>query len=173
MPIDHPPEPFADLICRQAATCGPTVNTSFERVASEVTRVAGFSNQGKSASGHIVPVDEPEQFGGSGKSADPAELLLIAIGASISVTLTAHAAIAGIVLDDIRVELRGTLDAARFFYPIDAEGGGFVDLSLGIILVTATADETVKALLDRALLASPVIRSITAKPTVSLTILAE
>lgn len=158
------------MIRRQAAACDPTPAVTFEHVATEVTRFAGFQNHGVSASGHVVAVDEPEQFGGGGTSADPAELLLVAIGASLSVTLTVHAALAGIVLDDIRLRLNGTLDAARFFYPSNGSGGGLVDFAIDIVLVTTATHETVSALLDRALLASPVLRSIAATPAVTLTV---
>ena len=141
-----------------------------EHVAASVSRVTGFSNAGRSASGHAVPVDEPAAFGGGGTASDPAELLLIAVGASLSVTITVHASLAAVTIDAIDMALSGTLDAGRFFTPSDAVGGGFTGLRCAVAVGTRAAPGAVRRVLNTAILASPVLRSLAATPTVTLTV---
>ena len=166
--IDDPSTSFAARIREQADAHHATMGDHIEQVAARVCRAVGFANAGTSASGHRVAVDEPEQFGGSGTAPDPAELLLIAVGASLSVTLTVHAALTDIDLADVAVGLAGTLDADRFFDPSPAPGGGFVTLSVTVTLTTRAPRPAVQALLDRALQASPVLRALTTDPIVDL-----
>ncbi len=160
-------ECLEDNIRRQSDALGDEVDL-IEHAAAKVRRVDGFTNRGVAASGHVVAVDEPKQFGGGGSAADPAELLLIAIGASLSVSLTVHAALREVKLDHIDVAIAGTMNGARFFRPTDAPGGGLTQLALVVTLTTTASDAEARSLLDQALLASPVLRSLAVRPDVRL-----
>lgn len=164
------PMAFDTMISAQARQVDAADAPSLEHVAATVRRVTGFTQIGRAASGHVVAVDEPTAFGGGGSAADPAELFLVAIGASLSVTLTVHASLSGVPLDTVEVELSGKLDAARFFRPSAANGGGFFDLEIAVAVTSAATPAAVRAIVDTALLASPVLRSIAAAPTVMLTV---
>lgn len=141
-----------------------------EHVAAIVSRERRFANIGTGASGHELRLDEPTQFGGSGSGPDPAEALLIAIGSSLSVTLTVHAALAKLRLDHVDIALKGKLDPMRFFKPSDESGAGLYDFEVDVTLGGDAREEQLRALLDTALQASPVLRSIDAAPTVRLTV---
>ncbi len=161
---------FEDLMRAQADAVADASESTIEHVSASVRRVAGLTNAGRGGSGHDVAVDEPTQFGGGGAAADPAELLLVAVGASLSVTLTVHAALDGVTLDAIDIALSGQLDAGRFFAPVDEAGGGFSKVAIAAALTTSAAPARVRTLVDRALLACPVLRSVDTQPAISLTI---
>ncbi len=161
---------FVALIRRQADDFARTEVKAVEYVSASVTRVAKFANHGLSHSGHEIPVDEPQQFGGGGMAPDPAELLLMAVGASLSVTLTVHAAISGCAVDGVAVGMRGKLDPERFFEPSAAPGGGFYDLEIDLSLTTNEDEKDIEKLVDRAMMACPMLRSVDALPVLNLTI---
>lgn len=156
------------MIKAQGRAAAGAAAVPLEQVSARVVRSTGFGNSGTGASGHSVAIDEPTAFGGGGQAVDPAELLLIAVGASLSVTLTVHAALQDIPLAGVSVALNGTLDAARFFNPSEAPGGGFFDVHIGIAIDSAASRATIDALVETALKASPVLRSIAAEPTFHL-----
>ncbi len=164
------PAAFAALMRSQSNAVATATEPTIEHVSASVRRVAGLTNAGRAGSGHHVAVDEPTQFGGSGAAADPAELMLVAIGASLSVTLTVHAALAGVPVEAIDIALSGQLDAGRFFMPVDKAGGGFSKVAISVSLTTHAAPARVRALFDNALLACPILRSVDAQPATSLTI---
>jgi uncharacterized OsmC-like protein len=161
---------LAALIKAQARTASSAKPAPLEHVAARVVRIEAFNNRGTGASGHQVAIDEPAQFGGGGAAVDPAELMLIAIGASLSVTMTVHATLGEIPLTDVAISLRGTLDAGRFFAPSAAPGAGFSDLIIDIAIDSPATLDTLESLVATALQASPVLRSIEGKPTVNLTL---
>ena len=161
---------LSDLIKAQERAAADPASAPLERVSARVERACGFTNSGIGASGHSVAVDEPAEFGGGGQAVDPAELLLIAVGASLSVTLTVHAALQDVVLAGISVALSGTLDAARFYRPSAVPGGGFFDFCIEIAIDSTASRAVIERLVETAIKASPVLRSIAAKPTIHLTV---
>lgn len=161
---------FDTLIKSQAGVVLASDESRLEHVSAVVRRVGEFMNAGRGGSGHYVATDEPAQFGGSGTAVDPAELLLVAVGASLSVTMTVHAALADVPIDAIDVSLAGSLDADRFFKPTAQKGGGFFDVRVNVSVETRATPAMARAVLDTALLASPVLRSIAAAPDVRLTV---
>lgn len=163
-------ERLAELIRAQSEAFERAAERPVEHVAAQVRRRGGFTNEGMAASGHRVILDEPVEFGGGGAAPDPAEAMLIAIGASLSVTLTVHAALAGIVLDEVEVALSGALDPARFFRPSSAAGGGIYDLKLSVGLAAREGEAALAAILNRAVQACPVLRSIDARPAIELSL---
>lgn len=102
--------------------------------------IKGFTiqNGGMRAEGwfsrHVVVVDEPKGFGGEDSAANPAEVLLAALGASLSVTLRCHAALLGMSVGRIEVDLSGDLDIRGFFGTDPAIRSGFQSLTLKVAL---------------------------------------
>jgi len=62
-----------------------------------------------------IVVDEPPELGGQDKGANPAELVLVALGACQEIMYSALASMMGIKLDEVKVNLKGTLDLKGLF----------------------------------------------------------
>lgn len=74
---------------------------------------------------HRLVVDEPAQLGGDDAGPNPIELLLGALGACQEITYQAYAAVLGIELRSVAVELEGDIDLRGFFGLDDAVRAGF------------------------------------------------
>lgn len=139
-----------------------------EGVTASVTRRGGFQNDGASGSGHALLIDEPVSFGGRGEAPDPAELLLMAAGASLSVTLTAHAALRGLALDAVDVRLSADIDGAAFFLPGEGEAG-LLDIAIDLTVRAPIDRDVFDALLAEVMMVVPVIRTFNRAPALSVT----
>ena len=135
-----------------------------ERVAVEVTRRSGFQNSARSTGGLEILLDEPVAFGGRGEAFDPAEYLLAAAGASLAVTLTAHAALRGLRLDEVRVVLSGDIDGRLFFHPEGEGSAGLLETVVDLSVKGPMSRSTFSALLRDAWRVAPVIRSLNKLP---------
>jgi uncharacterized OsmC-like protein len=60
-------------------------------------------------------VDEPPELGGTDTAMNPAELLLVALGACQEIVYAAYASFLGVQLDEVKVTLKGDLDARGMF----------------------------------------------------------
>lgn len=138
-----------------------------ERVAVEVVRVDRFSSRATTPSGNVVMLDEPVIIGGTGKAADPAEHLLAAVGASVSVTLTAHAAMRGIDVSHVRIAMKATMDGKAFFAP----GIGQTGLVEAELILHVEADEDtpqLRTLIDDAIAVAPVLQALKVEPRIEV-----
>jgi uncharacterized OsmC-like protein len=97
-----------------------------------------------------VIVDEPKGFGGEDSAANPAEVLLAALGTSLSVTLRCHAALLGIAVGRITVELAGDLDIRGFFDADPAVRSGFQDIRLKVAIESQATPDQLSRLLAAA-----------------------
>ena len=140
-----------------------------EAVSVQLRRQSRFTHEGITAKGHSVHLDEPREFGGTGRSPDPAEHLLAAVGSSLSVTLTAHAALRDIPIESLELRLQGRIDGRSFFDPRAWPGrGGVRDITIELTLVTPAPRGQIAELLRDALRASPVVASLKKRPHVRL-----
>jgi uncharacterized OsmC-like protein len=139
-----------------------------ESVAVTLTRRRGFVHAGQSAVGHVVAVDEPVDFGGEGSGADPAELMLIALGASLSVTMTAQAVLREVVIETLEMQMSAWMDPLPFFELADAAEGGLRDVRIVLRLKSDAPEDAIQGLVDLALRASPVAASLKRAPSVEL-----
>lgn len=151
---------FADALL---ATSDPT-----ETVAVAVVRRDGFQNHATTPAGLPIPFDEPAHFGGRGEAPDPAQYLLAAIGASLSVTLTAHAAMRGLVIDDVAVSLDAVIDGRAFFHPGSGAPAGLLDIKATLVVRSPATEADFRALLVEVLLATPVLRTLKQAPAITL-----
>ncbi|MDA8240840.1 MAG: OsmC family protein [Nitrospiraceae bacterium] len=61
-----------------------------------------------------LTADEPEMLCGTNTAANPVEMVLQAYGACLSIGYAMNAAVRGIKLDDIRIDLEGEIDLPGF-----------------------------------------------------------
>lgn len=151
---------FADALL---ASDDPT-----EGVELEVTRVEGFRNLAVTPAGQEIHLDEPVHFGGSGEAPDPAQYLLAAIGASLSVTLSAHAAMRDFVITSIGMRLSAKIDGRAFFSPGCGAPPGLLSLAIELRVQGVGSEAAFRELLADVLLATPVLQTLKQMPTVIL-----
>lgn len=142
------------------------VGDASESLRVEVVREGVFVHRAVMESGLTLVLDEPASFGGSGSAPDPAECLLAAVGASVSVTLAAHAALRNVPIDGIRIALDASIDARKFFYPGDDGKPGLADMTLRLMVRSSAPRGVLQATIRDALRVAPVLRSLKRKPRV-------
>ena len=64
--------------------------------------------------GFTLAADEPEMLCGTNTAANPVELVLQAYGACLSIGYAMNAAVRGIAVEDIRIDLEGEIDLPGF-----------------------------------------------------------
>jgi pyruvate dehydrogenase E2 component (dihydrolipoamide acetyltransferase) len=101
-----------------------------------------------------------------GEAPDPAEHLLAAVGSSVSVTFTAHAALLGVAVEKVHVSLAAEIDAHKFFHPDAAARAGLLDIHLKLIVSSSAPRAQVRRVLREALCVAPVLRSLKRLPRV-------
>ena len=127
-----------------------------EHIAGATVQQDGFRTEGRFGH-HVIFVDEPTSFGGTDSAANPAELLLAGLGASLSVTLRCHAALLGIQVGRIHVELEGELDIRGFFDADPAVRSGFAELRLQVQIESDASAEALERLMAAAERGCPVL----------------
>jgi pyruvate dehydrogenase E2 component (dihydrolipoamide acetyltransferase) len=154
---------LADVSAQMAT--GPD---ALEAVSVRVLRSARFSHTATTPRGLTLDIDEPVGFGGTGQAPDPAEYLLAALGASLSVTLTAHAAMRGLAIDHVEIATCAHIHAPSFFNPRSGKRPGLLDIDVVVILTSPMTKAQARGVLAEAVRASPVLRSLKRRPKVNL-----
>lgn len=95
---------------------------------------------------HVITVDEPESLGGTDQGANPAELILAALGSCQEITYRAYATALGIPLTSVRVELEGTIDLRGFFGVDDRVRAGYQGIRGKVYLESSAPPETLEQL---------------------------
>jgi pyruvate dehydrogenase E2 component (dihydrolipoamide acetyltransferase) len=152
--------------CRDIALKGDVARCT-EHIEGVTIQERGFRTEGRFGR-HLVLVDEPTSFGGTDSAANPAELLLAALGASLSVTLRCHAALLGIHVGRIRVELAGDLDIRGFFDADPAVRSGFAELRLHVQLESDASAEALARLMAAAERGCPVLDACRSATSISI-----
>lgn len=105
---------------------------------------------------HVVEMNEPEALGGTDTAPNMVETVLAAYGSCLTVGYTLNAAVRGIEVRDLRVEVEGDLDLAGFFGLSEEVTPGFSSIR-AVVYLDADADEdTLTALHEHVLKTSPV-----------------
>ena len=99
--------------------------------------------------------DEPEILGGTNTAANPVEQILGALGSCLAIGYTAGAVARGITIDDLRIELVGTIDLPVFF-GLKAGHAGYEHVGATVFLKTDASRESVDALHADVFRTSPV-----------------
>jgi putative redox protein len=123
--------------------------------------------------GHRFTIDEPLEFGGSDLAANPLEILLGALGASLQVTARLYATSWNLPVDRLWTSLSGTLDIRGFFDadPDVSAGFGVIDACLN--MATSMSNEDFARLEARVRRCCPVLAMLGNGTLVELAIVRE
>lgn len=105
---------------------------------------------------HTIHMNEPDALGGTDTAPNMVETVLAAYGSCLTVGYTMNAALRGIEIKDLKVELEGDLDLAGFFGISDEVPAGFKDIRAVVHLDADASPEEIQALHDHVLKTSPV-----------------
>ncbi|RIK40107.1 MAG: osmotically inducible protein OsmC [Chloroflexi bacterium] len=120
--------------------------------------LGGFRSQAQ-IRGFTVKMDEPCALGGSDSAPNMVEIVLGAYGCCLTTGYAANAALRGIELEDIQIELEGDLDLNGFFGLQDPElcWPGYTNVRAKVTLkAPKSTPEELQALHDAVLKTSPV-----------------
>lgn len=130
-----------------------------EPMSGTVVQESPFYTEGRFGR-HVVVIDEPTSFGGSDKAANPAEVMLAGVAASLCVTLRCYAALQGIAVGRIEVGIGGALDIRGFFDADPAVRSGFGSLDITLKVESDAAPEALRRLLAAVDRGCPVLDSV-------------
>jgi uncharacterized OsmC-like protein len=99
--------------------------------------------------------DEPEILGGTNTAANPVEQILGALGSCLAIGYTAGAVARGITIDDLRIELVGSIDLPVFF-GLKAGHAGYEHVDATVFLTSDASREALDALHADVFRTSPV-----------------
>lgn len=114
-----------------------------------------------------LDADEPLILAGHDQAPNPAEHLLNSLGACLTTSLVAHAAVRGIKLDEVEAELEGDLDLQGFLGISKDVPRGYTDIR---VKFKVKSDETNMEKLKRLAEFSPIFNSLTHGTNVDLQI---
>lgn len=95
-----------------------------------------------------ITVDEPPELGGGDKGANPVELLLVSLGACQEIMYAAMAAMMGIQLDEVKVNLKGSLDLKGLFGMDPAIPPGYQKITFETFLKSPASEEELRKLVE-------------------------
>ena len=87
------------------------------------------------AAGFTIVVDEPESFAGAGLGPNPLEAMLAGVGSCLAITAVVNAALLGIGIRSLRIDVQAEVDLAGFYGMTD-EPKGFERLVCEVTLET-------------------------------------
>lgn len=108
---------------------------------------------------HTVAMDEPTQLGGSDVGPNMVEMVLGSYGCCLTTGFVANAALRGIQLESVDIEVEGDLDLHSFFGLTDPDESwpGYTDVRAKVTLNAPTATrEQLQELYDAVIPTSPV-----------------
>lgn len=93
-----------------------SVSSQWKGGARSDTHASGYIIGGKRVpKDFTIPIDEPLELCGTNQYANPQEHLLAAVNACMIVTYVAYCSLAGIELEDLRIETSGDIDLRGLF----------------------------------------------------------
>lgn len=107
-------------------------------------------------------VDEPEMLCGTNTAANPVEMVLQAYGACLTIGYAMNAAVRGIKIDDIKVDLEGEIDLPGFLGlepPEDLQMDklpGYKNIKAEVTIKADADEKTLRELLEHVVGTSPV-----------------
>ncbi len=105
---------------------------------------------------HTVHMDEPSQLGGTDTAPNMVEMVLAAYGSCLMVGYSLNAAVRGIEVRDLSIDVEGDLDLAGFFGLSEAIPAGFSDIRATVRIDADASDADVQSLHEHVLKTSPV-----------------
>jgi uncharacterized OsmC-like protein len=123
---------------------------------SAVTRWRGGFVCESTIRDHTVLMNEPEALGGTDTAPNMVEMVLAAYGSCLTVGYSLNAALRGIEIKDLRIEVEGDLHLAGFFGISDEVPAGFRGIRARVHLDANATEDQIQALHDHVLKTSPV-----------------
>jgi uncharacterized OsmC-like protein len=99
--------------------------------------------------------DEPEALGGTDTAPNPVEQLIGALGSCLAIGYAANATVAGIRIDDLRIDIEGDLNLETFL-GIKPGNAGYETLRATVHITTDADDAAVAELHPKVVATSPV-----------------
>lgn len=115
---------------------------------AETALVEGVRCTGKVRNFAPIIVDEPPELGGQDKGANPVELLLVALGSCQEIMYAAMASMMGIKLDEVKVNLKGSLDLKGLFGMDPAIPPGYQKITYETALKSSAPEEELRKLIE-------------------------
>lgn len=110
---------MATTLAQVLATTRARLQTTSSELARTSFRASTELEQGMSCAAHIrqfsFAVDEPAALGGAETGPTPVELVLAALGTCQEIVYALYAALEGVALQGVRVEVTGELDPRGLF----------------------------------------------------------
>lgn len=113
-----------------------------------------------------IGVDEPPELGGEDSAMNPVELLLVALGTCQEIMYSAYAAMMGIELESVSVDVKGYLDARGLFGMADV-APGYENLRFETSISSSSDPESIRRLITTVESHCPVLDTITRSVEVS------
>lgn len=93
-------------------------------------------------------IDEPPELGGGNAAMNPVELVLVAFGTCQEIMYAAYAAVMGIHLDEVKVNLKGQLDLRGLFGLDEGIPAGFQKIQFETTIKSPADDATLIKLIE-------------------------
>lgn len=96
----------------------------------------------------IMTIDEPPELGGGNAAINPVELVLVALGACQEIMFSVYAAVLGIPLEEVKVDVKGYLDARGLFGFDPATPAGYQRVTFETTIKSSADDATILKLIE-------------------------
>ncbi|WP_366922065.1 OsmC family protein [Metallumcola ferriviriculae] len=97
------------------------------------------------AGSHTLVIDEPQELGGTDAGPNPLDTFLVALGTCQEITYAAYAAVMGLKLDKVEVDVEGDIDL-RGMLSIDDVKPGFSGISYVTRITSPEPEEKIRQL---------------------------
>lgn len=131
----------------------------------------GFRNEIRVRDLPSTYADEPAILGGTNIAANPVEQVLGALGSCLAIGYAAGATARGITIEDLRIELRGTIDLPVFF-GLKEGHAGYRDIDVTVHLRSDADPESLARLHADVIRTSPVGHTLQRPATVNVQLVA-
>lgn len=141
-----------------------TTQSRWQDGARVLTRVNGFKVDGQSAHAQtrrfVLLSDEPTELSGTDAAPGPAEQLMHAVASCIAATINANAAVTGVRLTTLEIELQGDVDLHGILGLDPGVRPGFGEIRIGIVIAGESDAATLTKLAERGVALSPMRDSV-------------
>ncbi len=115
-----------------------------------------------------VSMDEPLDLGGTDTAPNPVEMVLAALGSCLVVGYSLNAAMLGIELQKIEIDMEGDIDLPGFFGLPSEIQPGFTTIKVKVFLNSAASLEQLEEVHKRVISTSPVGLTLTKNVTLDI-----